>query len=179
MEIIIAFNFSHAAILDFMMSLHCPIDSNKRTLAFQQPRESSDVMKSKMAARRKSKSQNLFPLLLLNVTFPLYSKICNLGIICAATAEVQFKHLVFVNHQLRPKTTSSLTGCSLKWPGQGCDSSSQLPPQAVCPVTIPSNFSAQFHSQSRIPPVGNKTMSVTKVLLLILIFSLLASCKIQ
>ena len=41
-----------------------------------------DVMKSKMAARGKFKSQNLFLLLLLlNVTFPLSSKICNLGII--------------------------------------------------------------------------------------------------
>ena len=56
MKMIKAFNFLHAAILHFMMSLHCPIDSNKRTSAFQQPRECSDVMKSKMAARRKFKS---------------------------------------------------------------------------------------------------------------------------
>ena len=49
-------------------------------------------MKSKMAVHRKFKSRNLFLLLLLvllllllllllNVTFPLSSKICNLGII--------------------------------------------------------------------------------------------------
>ena len=34
--IIIAFNFLCAVILDFMMSLHCPIVSNKRILAYQQ-----------------------------------------------------------------------------------------------------------------------------------------------
>ena len=39
-------------------------------------------MKSKMAVRGKFKSRNLrLLLLLLNVTFPLPSKICNLGII--------------------------------------------------------------------------------------------------
>ena len=75
-------NFSCAVILDFMMSLHCPIVSNKRTSAFQQQRQRSDIMKSKMAARGKFKSRNLFHLLLLlNVTFPLSSKICNFGII--------------------------------------------------------------------------------------------------
>ena len=41
----------------------------------------SDIMKSKMVARRKFKSRNLFRLLLLNVAFSLSSKICNLGII--------------------------------------------------------------------------------------------------
>ena len=42
----------------------------------------SDALKSKMAARGKFKTRNLFRLLLLlNVTFPLSGKICNLGII--------------------------------------------------------------------------------------------------
>ena len=42
----------------------------------------SDVMKSKMAARGKFQTRNLFRLLLLlNATFPLPGKICNLGII--------------------------------------------------------------------------------------------------
>ena len=84
MEMIIAFNFLSAAILDFLMSLCCTIFSNKRTSAFQQLRQRSDIMKSKMAADGKFKSWNLFRLLLvLNVTFPLSSKICNLGIICS------------------------------------------------------------------------------------------------
>ena len=82
METIIAFNFSRAAISGFMTSLRCPIVSNKRTLAFQQQRQQSDAMKFKMAARGKCKSRNLIRLSLsLNVTFPLSSKICNLGII--------------------------------------------------------------------------------------------------
>ena len=68
-------NFPRAAILDFMTSLRCPIVSNKRNSAVQQWRQRSDVMKSKMAARGKFKSQNLFRLLLLlNVTFPLSVK---------------------------------------------------------------------------------------------------------
>ena len=57
MEMIIAFNILRAAILDFTTSLHCPIVSNKRTSAFQQQRQRSDVMKSKMAARGKFKSE--------------------------------------------------------------------------------------------------------------------------
>ena len=79
METIIAFNFSRAAMLDFMSSLRCPIVLNKMTLAFQQQRHRSDLVKSKMAARWKFKSRNLFRLLLflLNVTFPSSSKICN------------------------------------------------------------------------------------------------------
>ena len=77
-------NSPRVAILDFMTSLHCHIVSNKRTSAFQQQRQCSDVIKSKMAACRKFKSRTLFPLLLLlNVTFPLSRKICNLGIICS------------------------------------------------------------------------------------------------
>ena len=92
MEMIIAFKFLHIAILDFMMSLHCPIVSNKRTSAFQKKRQCGDVMKSKMAARGEFKSKIssvyfffllllLLLLLLLNVMFPLSSKICNLDII--------------------------------------------------------------------------------------------------
>ena len=47
-------------------------------------------MKSKMAARGKFKSRNLFCLiLLLNVTFPLSSKICNLGIIWSNLASTR------------------------------------------------------------------------------------------
>ena len=60
METIIAFNFSHAAILDFMTQLHCSIVSNKRTSALQQQRQRSDVIKSKMATRWKFKNRNLF-----------------------------------------------------------------------------------------------------------------------
>ena len=77
-----------AAMLDFMMSLHCPIVSDKRFSAFQQQRQHSD-MKSKMVVCGKFKSRNLFRLLvllLLNVTFPLSSKICNLRIICSNLA---------------------------------------------------------------------------------------------
>lgn len=74
------------------------------------------------------------------------------------------------------KTTSTLTGCSIKWPGQGYDSSWQLLPQAVCLVMIPSNFSVQFHSQSWIPPVGSRAKPVAEASLLILIF--LSSFKI-
>ena len=61
---IIAFNFLRAAILYFITSLYCPIVSNKRNSAFQQQRQPSDVMKSKMAARGKFKSRNLFRLLI-------------------------------------------------------------------------------------------------------------------
>ena len=90
---IIAFNFSRASILDFITSLHCPIVSNKRTSAFQQQRQHSDVMKSKMASGGKFKSRSLFRLflllLLLNVTFPLSDKICNLGIIYSNLASTR------------------------------------------------------------------------------------------
>ena len=57
-------NFPRAAIL-VMTSLSCTFVSNKRTSAFQQRRQRSDVMKSKMAARGKFKGRNLFHLLLL------------------------------------------------------------------------------------------------------------------
>ena len=53
-------------------------------LLFETIGQRNDVMKSKKAARGKFKSRNLFLfllLLLLNVTFPLSSKIDNLGII--------------------------------------------------------------------------------------------------
>ena len=47
-------------------------------------------MKSKMAARGKFETQNLFRLLLLlNVTFPLSSKICNLIIIWSNLASTR------------------------------------------------------------------------------------------
>ena len=62
---ITAFNFPRPAILNFMTSLHCPIVSDKRTSAFKQQRQRSDVMKSKIAARGKFKSRNLFRLLVL------------------------------------------------------------------------------------------------------------------
>ena len=87
---ITAFNFSRGTILGFMTSLHCPIVSNQRTSAFQQQRQPSDVVKTKMAARGKFKSRNLFRLsLLLNVMFPLSSTICNLGIICSNSASTR------------------------------------------------------------------------------------------
>ena len=103
MEMASAFNFSCAAILDFMASLHCPVVSNKRALPFQQQSQCSDVMKSKMAVGGKFKSRNLFHLLLFNlliVTFPLSSKICNLGIIWSNLASTHFmafeEALVFI-----------------------------------------------------------------------------------
>ena len=75
-------NFPCAAILDFMTSLRCLYCWAAEVLLFETIGQRSDVMKSKMAARGKFKTRNLFRLLLLlNVTFPLSSKICNLGII--------------------------------------------------------------------------------------------------
>ena len=75
-------NFLHAAILDFMMSLHCLYCWKAEVILFETIRQCSDVMKSKMAACGKFKTRNLFCLLLLLfVTFPLSSKIYNLGII--------------------------------------------------------------------------------------------------
>ena len=74
-------NFPRAAILDFMASLPCLYCWKADVLLFETIGQRSDVMKSKMAARRKFKTRNLFRLLLLlNVTFPLPSKICDLGI---------------------------------------------------------------------------------------------------
>ena len=71
MELIIPFNFSRAVILGFDVTAlpYNAIISNKRTSAFQQQKQCSDIMKSKMAACGKFKSRNLFCLLLLNVTF--------------------------------------------------------------------------------------------------------------
>ena len=75
-------NFPRAAILDFMTSLRCLYCWTAEVPLFETIGQRSDVMKSKMAAREKFKNRNLFSLLLLlNVTFPLSSKICNLGII--------------------------------------------------------------------------------------------------
>ena len=75
-------NFLHAAILDSMMSLRCLYCSKAEALLFATIGQRSDIMKSKMAVHKKFKSRNLFHLLLLlNVTFPLSGKICNLGII--------------------------------------------------------------------------------------------------
>ena len=75
-------NFPRAAILDFMTSLRCLYCWKAEVLLFETIGQRSDVMKSKMATDGKFKTQNLFRLLLLlNVTFPLSSKICNLGII--------------------------------------------------------------------------------------------------
>ena len=71
-------NFLHATILDFMTSLHCLYCWKAEVLLFETIGQCSDVMKSKIAAHGKSKSRNLFRLLLLlNITFPLSSKICN------------------------------------------------------------------------------------------------------
>ena len=75
-------NFPRAAILDFMTSLRCLYCWKAEVLLFETIGQRSDVMKSKMVVRGKFKTRNLFRLLLLvNVTFPLSSKICNLGII--------------------------------------------------------------------------------------------------
>ena len=80
------FNFPRAAILDFMTSLRCLYCWKAEVLLFETIGQRSDVMKSKMAAHGKFKTRNIFRLLLLlllllNVTFPLYGKFCNLGII--------------------------------------------------------------------------------------------------
>ena len=96
------FNFPCCAILDFMTSLRCLYCLKAEVLLFETIGQRSDVIKSKMAARGKFKSRNLFHLLLLNVMFPLSSNICNLGIIwsnlgstpaSALAAEVPFKCL--------------------------------------------------------------------------------------
>ena len=63
-------NFPRAAILDFMTSLRCLYCWKAEVLLFETMGQRSDVMKSKMAARGKFKTRNLFRLLLL-VTFPL------------------------------------------------------------------------------------------------------------
>ena len=71
-------NFQYTAILDFMTSLRCLYCWRAEVLLLETIGQRSDVMKSKMVARGKFKSRNLFRLLLLlNVTFPLSSKICN------------------------------------------------------------------------------------------------------
>ena len=57
-------NFPHAAILDFMMSLRCLYCWKAEVLLFETIGQLSDVMKSKMAVRRKFKTRNLFRLLL-------------------------------------------------------------------------------------------------------------------
>ena len=75
-------NFPRAAILDFMTPLRCLHCWKAEVLLLETIEQSSDVIKSKMAARGKFKTRNIFRLLLLlNATFPLSSKICNLGII--------------------------------------------------------------------------------------------------
>ena len=83
-------NFPRAAILDSMTSVRCLYCWKAEVLLFETIRQRSDVMKSKMAAHGKFKSRNLFCLLLLlNVTFPLSSKICNVGIICSNIASTR------------------------------------------------------------------------------------------
>ena len=83
-------NFPRAAILDFMTSLRCLYCWKVEVLLFETTGQRSGVMKSKMAAPGKFKSRNLFRLLLLlNVTFPLSSKICNVGIICSNIASTR------------------------------------------------------------------------------------------
>ena len=72
-----------------MTSLRCLYCWKAEVLLFETGQR-SDFMKSKMAARRKFKTRNLFRLLLLlNVTFPLSSKICNLGIIWSNLASTR------------------------------------------------------------------------------------------
>ena len=69
--------------LDFISDA-LPLLLESCVLLFETIGQRSDVMKSKMAARGKFKTRNRFcSLLLLNVTFPLSSKICNLGFICS------------------------------------------------------------------------------------------------
>ena len=83
-------NFPRAAILDFMTSVRCLYCWKAETLLSETIGQRSDVMKSKMAARGKFKTRNLFRLLLLlNVTFLLSSKICNLDIIWSNLASTR------------------------------------------------------------------------------------------
>ena len=77
-------NFPWAAILDFMMSLRCLYCWKAEVLLFETIGQRSDGndVNFKMAVHGKFKTRILFRLLsLLNVTFPMSSKICNLGII--------------------------------------------------------------------------------------------------
>ena len=75
-------NFPRIAIFDFVTSLRCLYCRKAEVLLFETIGQSSNIMKSKMAVRGKFKNQNIFHLvLLLNATFPLSSKICNLSII--------------------------------------------------------------------------------------------------
>ena len=53
-------NFSRAAILDFMTSLRCLYCWKADVLLFETIGQRSDVMKSKMAARGKFKTRNIF-----------------------------------------------------------------------------------------------------------------------
>ena len=57
-------NFLRAVILDFMTSLRCLYCWKAEVLLIETIGQHSDVMKSKMAAREKFKTQNLFHLLL-------------------------------------------------------------------------------------------------------------------
>ena len=85
-------NFPRAAILDFMTSLRCLYCWKAKVLFFETIWQRSDVMKSKMGEQGKFKCRNLFRfLLLLNVTFPLSSKICNVGIIYRNIASTRTK----------------------------------------------------------------------------------------
>ena len=101
-------NFPDAAILDFMTSLRCPIVSNKRTSAFQQQKQHSNIMKYKMVVRGKFKAEISSIYNLLNVIFPLSSKICNYGIIWSnfkhqlapLRPEIPFNLYIFVNMSL-------------------------------------------------------------------------------
>ena len=83
-------NFPRAAILDFMTSVRCLYCWKAEVLLFETIGHHSDILKSKMAVHGKFKTQNLFQLLLLlNVTFPLSSKICNLDIIWSNLASTR------------------------------------------------------------------------------------------
>ena len=78
MEEISALKFPVCRHLGFHGITAFPYCFKRRTSAFHQQRQCSYVMKSKMAARGKFKSQNIIRLLLLiNATFPFSGKICN------------------------------------------------------------------------------------------------------
>ena len=83
-------NFPRGANLDFMTSLRCLCCWIAEVLSFETIEHRSDVMKSKMAARGKFNIRILFRLLiLLNVTFPLSGRICNLDIIWSNLASTR------------------------------------------------------------------------------------------
>ena len=97
-----------------MTSVRCLYCWTAEVLLFETIGQRSDVMKSKMAARGKFKTRNLFRLLLLlNVTFPLSSKICNLGIIWSNLGRVRLGSIRNKNNNIGIMQVSVCLGAIL------------------------------------------------------------------